>query len=75
MSGVRLDDAGLFKHVISYLIYYWWQRALVAAHGIFLVARGLLALVAVCRLSCPDVGSWFSDQGLNLCLLCWKADS
>ena len=57
MSGVRLDDDGLFKHVISYLIYYWRRRALVAAHGIFLVARRLLAPVAVRRLSCPDVGS------------------
>lgn len=26
VSGVRLGDAGLFKHVISYLIYYWRRR-------------------------------------------------
>ena len=58
MSGVRLDDAGLFKHLISYLIYYWWQQALVwGTQDLFLVARWLLALVVVCRLSCPVLGS------------------
>ena len=35
VSGVRLGDTGLFKHLISYLIYYWRWRALVVAHGMF----------------------------------------
>ena len=37
--------------------------------------HGLSSIVVVDGLSCPVACGIFPDQGQNLCLLCWQADS
>ena len=54
------------------------QALVVVARGSVLVAPGLWSthsVVVVHRLSCCAACGIFADQGLNLCLLHWQADS
>ena len=71
----EMSQVSVFNNMLTNVNMFFFLAAV--ALKLLSSCDALASLVVACRLSCPvrHMGSWFPDQGLNLCPLHWKVDS